>query len=67
LLYNPILKKKKKKKKKKPQKKKLQKKKQKKKIEKTRILNTVKMLTNIGRHLEASNLFDKHFPNFLIK
>ena len=36
-------------------------------IEKTRILNTVKMLTNVGRHLEASNLFDKHFPNFLIK
>ena len=34
-------------------------------IEKTRILNTVKMLTNIGRHVEASNLFDKHFPNFL--
>ena len=35
-------------------------------IEKTRILNTIKMLTNIGRHLEASILFNKHFPNFLI-
>ena len=35
-------------------------------IEKTRILETIKMLTNMGRHLAASNLFDKHFPNFLI-
>lgn len=33
-------------------------------IEKTRILKNIKMLTNIGKHQEASKLFKKHFPNF---
>jgi len=33
----------------------------KKQIEKTRILETVKMLTNLGRHQEASKLFNSHF------
>ena len=33
-------------------------------IEKTRILETIKMLTNLGRHQEASKLFKIHFPNF---
>nr|BAR21117.1 hypothetical protein [uncultured Mediterranean phage uvMED]BAR21329.1 hypothetical protein [uncultured Mediterranean phage uvMED]BAR38998.1 hypothetical protein [uncultured Mediterranean phage uvMED] len=33
-------------------------------IEKTRILNTIKMLTNIGRHLEASKLYQKHFTTY---
>ena len=32
-----------------------------KQIEKTRILETVKLLTNLGRHQEASKLFNQHF------
>jgi hypothetical protein len=33
----------------------------KKQIEKTRILETIKMLTNLGRHQEASKLYLKNF------
>ncbi len=36
----------------------------KKQIEKTRILQTVRMLTNLGKHTEASKLFKIHFPDF---
>ena len=36
----------------------------KKQIEKTRIQKTVKMLTNLGKHTEASKLFKIHFPDF---
>jgi hypothetical protein len=31
---------------------------------KKKILEQVKYLTNNGKHKEASELFDKHFPNF---
>ena len=36
----------------------------KKQSDKSRILKTVKMLTNLGKHTEASKLFKIHFPNF---
>ena len=33
----------------------------KKQIEKTRILEVIKLLTNLGRHQEASKLFNQNF------